>query len=90
MIHGPRATDTAPGILVSLRSAPVRWATNLPTAIKSASHRPTSLAPAENAIVLHASCAPLVLTLMADAGTNVGLLLDAAPQASFEAAAVVS
>mmetsp|Transcript_64832 Transcript_64832/g.177780 ORF Transcript_64832/g.177780 Transcript_64832/m.177780 type:complete len:130 (-) Transcript_64832:378-767(-) len=34
----------------------------------------------ENAVVVHASCSPLVLTLMAAAGTNVGLLLDAAPQ----------
>ena len=30
--------------------------------------------------MVHANCSPLVLTLMADAGANVGLLLDALPQ----------
>ena len=34
---------------------------------------------AENASVVHVSCAPLVLTLLAAGGANVGLLLDAAP-----------
>ena len=33
----------------------------------------------ENASVVHVSCAPLVLTLLAAGGANVGLLLDAAP-----------
>lgn len=28
---------------------------------------------------MHVSCAPLVLTLLADSDANVGLLLDAAP-----------
>ena len=30
--------------------------------------------------MVHASCSPLVLTLMADAEANVGLVLDALPQ----------
>jgi hypothetical protein len=33
----------------------------------------------ERAVIVHISCAPLILTLMADGATNVGLLLDAAP-----------
>ena len=35
---------------------------------------------AERAVIVHVSCAPLILTLMADGATNVGLLLDAAPE----------
>ncbi|KAL1504733.1 hypothetical protein AB1Y20_008511 [Prymnesium parvum] len=35
----------------------------------------------ENAVVVHASCPPLVLTLKAAAGSNLGLMMDAAPQA---------
>ena len=42
--------------------------------------RPTRVSrAAENASVVHVSCAPLVLTLLAAGGANVGLLLDAAP-----------
>ena len=34
----------------------------------------------ERAVVVHMSCAPLVLTLMADPGANIGAMLDAAPR----------
>ena len=34
----------------------------------------------EQATVVHLSCAPLVLTLLADADASAGLLLDAAPE----------
>ena len=46
--------------------------------LAAASHTPLPRA-AENASVVHVSCAPLVLTLLAAGGANVGLLLDAAP-----------
>ena len=36
--------------------------------------------PADKAIVVHASVAPLVLTMLADTEANVGLLLDAVPR----------
>jgi hypothetical protein len=45
--------------------------------LRRASARPPRAA--ENASVVHVSCAPLVLTLLAAGGANVGLLLDAAP-----------
>ena len=34
---------------------------------------------ADKAIVVHVSCSPLVLTLVADSDANVGILLDAVP-----------
>ena len=34
---------------------------------------------ADNAVVVHISCAPLVLTLLAESDANVGLLVDAVP-----------
>jgi len=34
----------------------------------------------DDATVVHASCPPLVLSLMVDAGANVGLILDELPQ----------
>ena len=57
-------------------------------ALRSISRRACSHDHAENAVVVHASCSPLVLTLMAAAGTNVGLLLDAAPQVHTSSAGV--
>ena len=34
---------------------------------------------AEGAVVAHFNCAPLVLSLLAEPGANVGMVLDAAP-----------
>jgi hypothetical protein len=39
-----------------------------------------SAAPADKAVVVHVSVAPLVLTLLAEPEANVGLLLDAVPR----------
>jgi len=47
--------------------------------LAAASHARLHRRAAENASVVHVSCAPLVLTLLAAGGANVGLLLDAAP-----------
>ncbi len=55
-----------------------RRATRSGAQLAAASDTPLPRA-AENASVVHVSCAPLVLTLLAAGGANVGLLLDAAP-----------
>ena len=55
-----------------------RRATRSGAQLAAASDTPLRRA-AENASVVHVSCAPLVLTLLAAGGANVGLLLDAAP-----------
>ncbi len=42
--------------------------------------RPSVSSPAaDGAVVAHFNCAPLVLSLLAEPGANVGMVLDAAP-----------
>ena len=61
------------------RRAQFRSGAQLSAARNSLPHPTRVSRAAENASVVHVSCAPLVLTLLAAGGANVGLLLDAAP-----------
>ena len=66
--------------LVELQRMAVTYAQTAETASKlKLGKSTTSTAFYEKGTVVHVSVAPLVLTLLADADANVGLLLDAAP-----------
>ena len=74
------ATRSRAQLAAARNSQPRATRSSAQLATRAIRLRPTRVSrAAENASVVHVSCAPLVLTLLAAGGANVGLLLDAAP-----------